>query len=116
MTTPHSGADRLPLFLCLPSQFLALSLLAAVVASSACRQSSQSGKFPVLTAVQQVRNLAADDADRGYPGRLHAGGTYYDPDSNTLILQHSPAGFLSVTSQAWPSPKPGNRWACEGFT
>src|SRR5260370_15874954 len=100
MTTPHSGADRLPLFLCLPSQLLALSLLAAVVASSACRQSSQSGKFPVLTAVQQVRNLAADDAERGYPVRLHGVVTYYDPDSNTLILQDSTAGILVDTSQA----------------
>jgi signal transduction histidine kinase/CheY-like chemotaxis protein len=93
-----------------------LSLLAVVAASPGCRQASQVGKFPVLTSVQQVRDLAPDDAERGYPVRLHGVVTYYDAGSNTLILQDSSAGIFVDTSQATTSTKSGQEVAVDGFT
>ncbi len=50
-------------------------------------------KPPLLTTVAEVHNLPAEEAGEGYPLRLHATVTYYDPYWRTLFVQDRTAGI-----------------------
>jgi PAS domain S-box-containing protein len=51
------------------------------------------GGLRVLTSAAQLRALSADDAARGYPVRLRAVVTYYDPQWAVLFVQDRTAGI-----------------------
>ena len=49
--------------------------------------------LPLLTRAEQVRQLSADQAERGYPVRLRGVVTYFDSESPDLFVQDSTAGI-----------------------
>jgi PAS domain S-box-containing protein len=49
--------------------------------------------LPLLTRIEQVRNLTASEAQRGYPVDLRAVVTYFDPGPPNLFVQDSSAGI-----------------------
>src|SRR5436305_14873479 len=49
--------------------------------------------LPLLTRAEQVRQLSADQAERGYPVRLRGVVTYFDAESPDLFVQDSTAGI-----------------------
>ena len=49
--------------------------------------------LPLLTRAEQVRQLSADQAERGYPVRLRGVVTYFDAQSPDLFIQDSTAGI-----------------------
>lgn len=55
--------------------------------------------FPVLTNAQQVRLLSREEAARGYPVRLQAIVTYYEPKWNTLFVQDETGGVFVFPSE-----------------
>jgi signal transduction histidine kinase/DNA-binding response OmpR family regulator len=59
--------------------------------------SPQQGQLPVLDTVSRAHRLTPDEAKRGYPVKLHAVVTYYDPFWHYIFVQDSTAGiFISV--------------------
>ena len=69
----------------------------AAVGALASAQVTHPG-LPVLTRVEQVRTLAADEARRGYPIHLQVVVTYFDPVGPNLFVQDS-TGAMWVD---WP--------------
>src|SRR5207244_5175374 len=60
--------------------------------------------LPLLTRAEQVRQLSADQAERGYPVRLRGVVTYFDAQSPDLFIQNSTAGTwvaLGDTGISW---------------
>lgn len=49
--------------------------------------------LPALTTVAAVRRLSPAEADRGYPVRLRAVVTYFDPRSRYLVVQDATGGI-----------------------
>jgi signal transduction histidine kinase/CheY-like chemotaxis protein len=86
------------------ANWLRLSLLVVFgsigLVSVACRQSSSAGKLPTLTTVDQIRGLAPEEAEHGYPVQLRGVATYYDPAAKMLVVQDSTAGILIDASKA----------------
>ncbi len=88
------------------SRWLALFLVpfGAVPAKAGQRswRSAPAPALPVLTRVEQVRNLTSNAAERGYPVHLRAVVTYFDPEQPDLFVQDSSAGIwvdLGETTQ-----------------
>src|SRR5207244_7565922 len=52
-----------------------------------------SAALPLLTRAEQVRQLSAEQAERGYPVRLRGVVTYFDSGSPDLFVQDSTAGI-----------------------
>jgi hypothetical protein len=69
-----------------------------------------------LTTAEQIRELTADQASRGYPVRLRAVITYIDPSNGDFFVQDSTAGIYISE----PSPnlrfQPGDLLEIEGIT
>jgi len=70
----------------------------------------------VLSKIQQVRDLSPEMAKQGYPIRLRATITYYDPDANILFVQDSTAGIYVDTRNQGLEIRPGQLVELEGFT
>lgn len=66
-------------------------LLAAVSARG--QDSARPSRGPVLTRVEQIRNLSVSEAQRGYPVHLRAVATFFDPLEPDLFVQDSSAGI-----------------------
>ena len=54
--------------------------------------------LPTLTLLGQVRSLSASQAKLGYPVRLRATVTYFDPAQNAMFLQDATAGIWAIWS------------------
>jgi len=68
--------------------------------ASGCRYSSTKQDLPTLNEVEDVAKLSPQDAGRGYPIRLHAVVTYYDPEWHLLFVQDSTGGiFINLQNQ-----------------
>jgi signal transduction histidine kinase/DNA-binding response OmpR family regulator len=70
----------------------------------------------VLSRIQQVRDLSPEMAKQGYPIRLRAAITYYDPEANILFVQDSTAGIFVDTHNQRLEIRPGQLVELEGFT
>ena len=68
-------------------------LLPAAQTRQRSRASPLAPTLPVLTRVEQVRNLTAAAAQRGYPVHVRAVVTYFDPQEPDLFVQDSSAGI-----------------------
>jgi signal transduction histidine kinase/CheY-like chemotaxis protein len=81
-------------------------LLAAILMSPGCQRNLHPNKesLPVLTTARQIQALSAEEAERGYPVKLHGVTTHYDLVSKTLILQDATAGILVDTSKTQVTP------------
>jgi hypothetical protein len=70
---------------------------------------------PVLTNAQQIRLLTRDEAGRGYPVRLRAVVTYFEPAWNTLFVQDATGGlFVFPPEIPRPALRPGQEVELEG--
>ncbi len=92
-----------------------LTLLAFVVSPVAYGfQAAAASTLPTLTRTQQVRELSAEQANRGYPVQLRGVITFVDDFS--LFFQDASAGiFVSVTGLAH-TVRAGQLVELEGFT
>ncbi|HZS03617.1 MAG TPA: response regulator [Blastocatellia bacterium] len=107
---------RLTRFPALPPHLPALLLMIVVIISGACQRHSGNGGLTALTTAEQVRGLAPDEADLGYPVRLTGVVTGHHPGSNTLIIQDGTAAVSVDTSGTETAVEPGQRVELEGFT
>ncbi|MEJ2145249.1 MAG: PAS domain S-box protein [Acidobacteriota bacterium] len=58
--------------------------------------------MPVLTAVADIHRLSQGEAARGYPVRVRAVVTYFDPDWQLLFVQDSSGGvFVEHHHETW---------------
>jgi len=70
-----------------------LGLLLAAVSASGAQDSPRPSRGPLLTRVEQIRNLSVSEAQRGYPVHLRAVVTFFDPREPDLFVQDSSAGI-----------------------
>lgn len=52
--------------------------------------------LPVITNIARIRLLAPNEAQKGYPVKVHGVVTYYDSRSNDLFVQDATAGIYVV--------------------
>ena len=64
--------------------------------------------LPVLTSVEQVRQLTPEAARLDYPVKLRAVVTYYDPASGDMFVQDSTAGIYVYPAKVQTGVKPGH--------
>lgn len=74
---------------------MVLPLITGAIASAADVSS-----LPTLTSIEKIRSLKPKEAKRGYPVRLRALVTYFDPVSPDMFLQ-------DATGAAWVQWSPG---------
>jgi signal transduction histidine kinase/DNA-binding response OmpR family regulator len=91
-----------------------LALLAAPLFPRQSTDSEKSLKLPVLTTAQRIRELSAEEANRGYPVRLQGVITYIDETS--LFLQDSSAGIAVLATGLKPAVQAGQSVELEGIT
>ena len=100
--------------------FFFLSLLLSCVASAiplhAAQLPPQKSGLPLLTRVEQIRNLTQDEANLGYPILVRAVVTYFNPDENDLFIQDSTAGIWVAIGDAKPPIQPGQLVEVEGIS
>ena len=98
---------------CTPGVLLILILAPATWAWS---QGQGSSHLPTLTTAEKIRELTADQANRGYPVRLRAVVTYIDLEVGDFFAQDSSAGiYVNETNKSlhfWP----GDSLEIEGVT
>ncbi|MEO5823204.1 MAG: response regulator [Vicinamibacteraceae bacterium] len=71
----------------------------------------------VLTQASDIRNMSVSEAKRGYPVKLQAVITYYDPHNTTLTIQDASAGiYVRVGNSPVPLLQSGQLVELEGFT
>ncbi|HEV2493064.1 MAG TPA: ATP-binding protein [Terriglobia bacterium] len=70
-----------------------LWLLPAAVQARGGPPSPRQAAGPLLTRVEQIRNLSVKEAQRGYPIHLRAVVTYFDQREPDLFVQDSSAGI-----------------------
>jgi PAS domain S-box-containing protein len=94
------------------------ALLASILyAAAACGQPAQAGvTLPLLTRISDIRQLAPDQAARGYPVRIRAVVTYSDPTHNDLFVQDSTAGIWVNIPKEEPPFEAGLLVEVEGVT
>ncbi len=56
--------------------------------------------LPTLTSIREVRSLSPSQAKLGYPVRLRATITYFDPTQNAMFMQDATTGIWAL----WPTP------------
>jgi PAS domain S-box-containing protein len=100
-------------FFCLS---LLLSCLAGAVPLHAGQLPPQKSTLPLLTRVEQIRNLTPDEANLGYPIRVRAVVTYFNPAENDLFIQDSTAGIWVAIGNAKPPIQPGQLVEVEGIS
>src|SRR5205807_8579189 len=72
--------------------------------------------LPLLTQAEQLRQLSADQAERGYPVRLRGIVTYFDSESPDLFVQDSTAGIWVDLGGAKVSFRSGQLVEVEGVS
>ena len=93
---------------------LLLSGLAGASALRAGQVPQQKSSLPLLTRVEQIRNLSNDEANLGYPIRVRAVVTYFNSAENDLFIQDSTAGIWVNIGTAKPPLQPGQLVEIEG--
>ena len=73
-------------------------------------------ELPTLTTAEQVRELTADQANRGYPVRLRAVVTYVDFAVGDFFAQDATAGIYVNETNRNLHIRPGELLAIEGVT
>jgi signal transduction histidine kinase/CheY-like chemotaxis protein len=73
-------------------------------------------RLPLLTTVQQVRGLTAEEAKRGYPVRVQGVVTYHDPQWSFFFLQDSTAGIFVDSTDQGQTLQTGQRLVVSGVT
>ena len=103
-----------------PLWLLALCLLlSGLVCASALRAGQappQKSSLPLLTRVEQIRNLSNDEANLGYPILVRAVVTYFNPAENDLFIQDSTAGIWVNIGTARPPLQSGQMVEIEGIS
>ncbi len=93
------------------------ALLAAFtvpLTSRGAQPASHREALPVLTEAQRVRELSAEQANRGYPVRLRGVVTFVD--DLALFMQDSTAGIAVIASGLTPAVRAGQLIELEGVT
>ena len=72
--------------------------------------------LPTLTTAEQVRELTADEANRGYPVRLQVVVTYTDLASGDFFVQDATAGIYVDAGRVSPIFRPGESVEITGIT
>ncbi len=102
------------------ARMLVLTLLFSLLVTphnSMAQQGASPGKsLPVLTRVEQIRNLSADEAGLGYPVRLRAVVTYYGGDGWEFFVQDSTGGIYVDGTTANYHGRAGDLVEVEGFS
>ncbi len=81
------------------------------------QQGASPGKsLPVLTRVEQIRNLSSDEAGLGYPIRLRAVVTYYGGEGWEFFVQDSTGGIYVDGTTANYHGRAGDLVEVEGFS
>jgi PAS domain S-box-containing protein len=106
-----AGGPRWLLTLC-----LLLSGLACASALRAGQVPQQKSSLPLLTRVEQIRNLSNDEANLGYPILVRAVVTYFNPAENDLFIQDPTAGIWVNIGTAKPPLQPGQLVEVEGIS
>jgi PAS domain S-box-containing protein len=100
--------------------FLSLLLLLAGARWAAPLRAAQfppqKSGLPVLTRVEQIRNLAPEEANLGYPVRVRGVVTYFNPAENDLFIQDSTAGIWVAIGNANLALQPGQLVEVEGIS
>jgi PAS domain S-box-containing protein len=100
--------------------FLGLCLLlSGLVCTSPLRAGQvppQKSGLPLLTRVEQIRNLSPDEANLGYPILVRAVVTYFNPAENDLFIEDSTAGIWVNIGSAKPAVQPGQLVEVEGVS
>jgi signal transduction histidine kinase/ActR/RegA family two-component response regulator len=72
---------------------------------------------PLLTTVAEVHDLPPEEAGAGYPVRLHATVTYYDPYWRTLFVEDRTAGiYVDLRGKPAITLKSGQRVQVDGVS
>jgi signal transduction histidine kinase len=72
--------------------------------------------LPTLTTIERVRDLKPEQAKRGYPVRLRAIVTYFDPVAPDLFLQDATGAVWVKWSPGLPKPQSGSVLELQGVT
>ena len=75
-----------------PGRVSLARILTAILAAS-CASFAAQGNPKILDRVEQIRRLPPDEAARGFPVRLRAVVTYFDPVNVELFVQDSTGGI-----------------------
>jgi signal transduction histidine kinase/DNA-binding response OmpR family regulator len=71
----------------------------------------------VLTQASEIRSMSVAEAKRGYPVKLRAVITYYNPNNANLNIQDGSAGiYVRIGNSPVPSLQNGQLIELEGFT
>ncbi len=73
--------------------FLVSTLVLAIGGSASSSPARAQDNTPVLTLVEQVRHLKADQAKLGFHVHLRAVVTYFEPSEPDLFIQDSTGGI-----------------------
>lgn len=96
---------------------LFVSVILGVATAVASPTGFQAARLPVLTKVQQIRGLSPEEATKGYPVRLKAVVTFYDPSLPDLFIQDSTGGiWVDVPPGGNANLKPGDLLEIEGVS
>jgi len=76
----------------------------------------QRSGLPLLTRVDEIRNLAPEEANLGYPVRVRAVVTYFNHVENDLFIQDSTAGIWVAIGDATLALQPGQLVEVEGIS
>ena len=96
--------------------FLLLSCVACAGPLHAGQLPSQKSSLPLLTRVEQIRNLTPDEANLAYPILVRAVVTYFNPGEQDLFIQDSTAGIWVNIGSAKPPVQPGQLVEVEGIS
>ena len=96
-------------------------ILACLTFAISIRAQGQKGppdspSLPTLTTAEQIRELTADLANRGYPVRIRAVVTYVDYDVGDFFVQDSTAGIYVNENNRSLNFQPGELLEIEGVT
>jgi len=94
----------------------AILMLLLAAAKTTRSQSTGSTHLPTLTTAEQVRELTADQANRGYPVRLRAVVTYTDLAGGDFFVQDATAGIYVSLGDGSPRFRPGDLLEIEGVS
>jgi PAS domain S-box-containing protein len=97
---------------------LAAALMLAVLLAAGLLQAEAQGDLPLLTQAAQIRRLAAEEAQRGYPVRLRGVITYNSsmPEWWVTFFQDSTAGIFIFKSTVRENVRAGDLVEVRGRT
>ncbi len=92
-------------------------LLSLLLPIGSCTWFGSRSNLPVLTNSEQIRQLPAAEARRGYPVRLHGIVTFYDTKYHILTVQDDTGGvFVDSRDLELDNVAPGVRLDVEGYS